>query len=850
MNPLWLDLRLLYFHCGSGTYFPMRKYGPAMSSEAPPDLTPLQRSIVHASASSPDASSATIASLVDSSASYVTEIQNEYAELIANLANLSDLSYLPSFAYPYSIILPESLIDDYQFEVGDVVELTFNVDGREETTFGTVAPYDDSMVGRSSPEMQARVFGSYFSLGGIQDEIPEFEKFDCAEENKAELSTSDDFVSYLHSLNRHLHRQIDSGVQMFIGVGILEIVHGERDPNNLISSPYFILEKDRFPRYLADNGPELVDAHKYVGQIDEPDDVYFTYYGEELQPSQIESLRETILDVKCFKSTWNYSIPGYRAAVGPTTTDPTGEVIRVTEESLHIVEGKERNVQFLEADGTPTTGLTGDRIHDAILDANPTFESLVSHTRYSGEADGFPLRRDVDQIYILFDQVTLVLTANGDHLSWESPTGIDHVETIIDAVNGMIEGQLDVEDSRVQAADVQQPQRIQQDDWTFDTNSLYHDHTDDTPTSILNTIFSHRFFHDSTIHVPWAVLFEMNKHPDAGSATAATNEQGFENMSILSLLDTLDYLEIEVQTPPEEITVDLANGDVADMHVLAYTNQQDATLVTGDESLAELARLSDTPSFNIAQLDGLSSGVDDESSSEDIFELIGSELVTHDEIVAEIDERQDTDTAAPIAESGTTSTRDAKSVLESWVSNDEVLPYVRSSDGERCYAHSQSITLVPTKAVVEDLPQYLDGSDDFLTDEFLDPVANDVRSLAHSEFPSVTLVVPAEYIVENSVSKSAPGDFSRKLLNISHAENVEYDTQPAVRAAASSSLQALLQNNVENGEDALLSWHDYVALCLTTALESAYLLLPDSNGETWKFTELLGVDTVTLSQNS
>lgn len=60
----------------------------AMSSEAPPDLTPLQRSIVHASAKSPDASSATIASHVDSSPSYVTEIRNEYEELIDDLADL------------------------------------------------------------------------------------------------------------------------------------------------------------------------------------------------------------------------------------------------------------------------------------------------------------------------------------------------------------------------------------------------------------------------------------------------------------------------------------------------------------------------------------------------------------------------------------------------------------------------------------------------------------------------------------------------------------------------------------------------------------------------------------------
>jgi hypothetical protein len=820
-----------------------------MSSDAPPDLTDLQRSIVHASAASPDATSTTIANQIDCSSSYVTEIQNEFEEVIDDLTNLAELSYLPSFAHPYSVILPEALIERYQLEVGDVIELTFSIDGREETTFGMISAFEDEMVSMSSPEMQARVLGSYFTLGGIQDETTEFDQFNCVDDNSAELSTSDDFLSFIQTLQRQLDGQIDSGVQMLIGVGLLEILYCKRDPNKLISSPYFILEKDRFPQYLTNDSPELLNAHKYVSDIDEPDEVYFTYYRENLQPSQIEVLRNAILDIECFKSTWNYSIPGYEAAVGPTTTDPTGEVIRVTEDSLHIVEGKKRNVQFFRDDGTPAADLTADRIYAAILDANPTFESLVSHTRYSGESDEFPLRRDGDQILILFDQVTLVLTANGDHLSWTSPTDIDHVETIIEAVNGMIQGQLDVQKYIVQPTEANQPQRIQQGDWTFDTNALYHDHNDDTPTSILNTIFPRRFFHDSTIHIPWAVLFEMNKHPDEGSATKAKNKQGFENLSILKLLDSLDYLGMDVQSPPEEITVDLANGDVADMQVLAHSNQQDATLVTGDESLGELSQLSDTPFVNIAHLDDYSSSADDGTSIEGIFEQIGAELVTRAEIISKIDELLDTDSAAPIAESGTTSTKDANSYLESWVSNGELLPYAQLSDDEVCYAPCQSKTLVPTKAVVEDLPQYLDSTDDLFTDEFLNSVADDIDSLANNEFPNVTLVVPAEYIVENTVSTSDPGDFSTKLLQISHANNVVYETQPAVRAAASSSLQALLENNIENGEDALLSWEDYVAVCLTTALDSAHLLLPDSDGEAWKFTQLLGVETVTLSQN-
>lgn len=842
-------LRPLYFHRASGTYFPVCWHVVLMSSEAPPDLTELQRSIVHASAASPDASSAAVATRVDCSPSYVTETENKYGELIDDIEGFPEPSYMPSFAHPYSIVLHPDSIQQYQFEVGDVVELTVDVNGHKETTFGTVAAFEDGMVGPSSAEMQARVYGSYFSLDGIQEETVEFDQFDCNDEDRAALSTSDDFHSFLYTLKRQIDDQIDSGVEMLIGVGILEIVHGERNPNDLISSPYFVLENERFPRYLVNDGPELRDAHRVVGDVDEPDDVYFTYYGERLTQSQIESLRDMILDIEYFKSAWNYSIPGYEAAVGPTTTDPTEEVIRVTAESLRIVEGKEQHVHFFDSQGELVTDLTADTIHEAILDANPEFESGVSHTRYSGESDGFPVRRDGNQIYILFDQVTIVLTANGDHLSWSSPDGIKHVETIIEAVNGMVERQLSVQKHTVQSADTARTERIEHGDWTFDTNALYHDHKGDTPTSILNTIFSHRFFHDSSIHVPWAVLFEMNKHPDEGSATAATNQQGFDNLSILTMLDRLDYLDVNVQSPPEEITVDLANGDVADMQVLAYSNQQDARLVTGDESLEELARLSDTPSVNIAHLDGLSSVGEEGSSLEDVLERIGSELVTHSEIVAEINDLLDNDTAVPLVESGTSSTKDAASFVESWVSNGEITPYTRSSDDRRCYAPCQRVTLVPTKTVVEDLPQYLDSSDETFTDEFLNSVAEDIVSLTGRELPSVTLVVPAEYIVENSESTSDPGDFSRKLLDVADAENLEYETEPAVRAAVSSSLKELLRSDLENGEDALLSWDDYVALCLTTALESAYLLLPECDGETWKFTQLFGIDTATLSQN-
>lgn len=828
-----------------------------MAQPSHSDLTDLQRKILHAKVANPDDTAAEIAKRAGCSRSYVTDVQTEYRDEIEHMQELSSVSYLPSFAHPYSILLPESSLSEYHLSEGDVLELTFEVDGEERTTYGKVEQYQDGTVGPTSEELQARVYGSYFAAGQFQNaDSSGFDQFDTLDDGRADLPTDTTFRTFIQENLDELRRQVNNGVNLLIGVGIVEIVHGERDPSELISAPHFVLEQGRFPDYFENRGPELVDVELYLGEISNPDEVYFTYYGERLNTEQNDALREEILDIELFKSAWNYSLPGYRGAVGPTTTTPTSDVVRVTENSLHLVQGVERSVQYYTDSGNDVfTELRAEIVEEAILDANPQFQSLATHTRYSGDVEGLPLRKDGDQIFFLFDQVTLVLTANGDHLTWMSPVGIEYVEKIIEAVNDMVETQLELSGREMEKPQSPQFQRIEQEDWTFDTNALYHDHVADQPTSILHTIFAHQFFYSSTIHIPWVVLFEMNKHPESGSASKATNKQGFENLSILKTLDELQYLSVTVQTPPEEMHVDPGNGDVADMLILAYSDSHGAQLVTGDASLEDISNLSNTPSVNISHLDSLSTptvdgeNIDKDVTKRDILGEVGTDLHTHAEIVNEITEKVDTGVTIPVPESSNRPLQDPKAILESWQSQGDIIAYTRADDGERCYAQCVDITIIAAKSALELLPEYLDDFEECLTDDFLRQISTSVSSMGSEELPSIRLLIPSEYVVESAVPEQPPSDFSRSILKIADAENIEYDTEPAALTEEVLPSQHGDSNSLEKtgSSEGLLSWEDYLALCLAFSHESAYLLLANTEDSLWKFSKLFGVNTISFS---
>lgn len=823
----------------SGRTLPRRQTTPVMSNSDERTITDLQRRIIHAIASDPERSTSSIAEQLDCSLSYVNRVSNDFSESVERIQEFPSLNYMPSFGHPYSIFLLEEKMDQYHLKEGDTLQLTFRIDGDLRRTYGIVGSDHDFVF---EQELRARANGAFRSLPSLQEEgLEGFAKFETVNSDHARLSTDRDFRDFLDAIGERLHWQLEDNIGIIVGVGIIEIIHGERDPNALLSTPQFKLERAHFPDYFLNRGPDLVDVQLYQGPVSEPEDVYFSYYGERLDETQKRELRETILDYEVFASTWNYALPGYRGVVGPTTLRPTDDVLRVTDESLNLVEGVRQTITLFEDDQGPFEQLTPERVKEAILRANPKF-SLPSTTRYSGDEEQLPLRRVDDRIYLLFDQVTIVLTVGEDRIVWEYPQGISHVEKMVSAVTDMIQQQLELQTSE-NAPTRPQLRRIDIDDWVFDTNALYHDHSGNRPTSILHTVFTHRFFDSSTIHVPWAVLYEMNKHPEAGSASEAVNKQGFENLRILRTLEELGWLEaLNVQTPPETVETDLAEGDVADMQILGYAAENHCCLLSGDRSLIDIANLADTHAVDISQLDVLQATEEDESKLEEILATIGDELHTVSEVEDALEQAHQTGATIPEIESSTPHPAPS-AVIEGWESDGSIVRFIRSVDGEECVAPCQPVTLVPTKSVLEFLPSFLDSSDPpLLTDEFLETVAEGLSSLAHDELPAVTLRVPSEYIVQMSKAEQTPSDFNQGLINLVAARNIEYETEPAVPETGPA-----LDGDYKPEQSELLSWDDYLALCLSIKYDDAQLLVDTSPETSWKFYELFGVGTVTIA---
>ncbi|WP_323677658.1 PIN domain-containing protein [Halorubellus sp. PRR65] len=821
-----------------------------MDADSPDGFTFLQRRILHQSAAHPGLSYVELADRVDCSASYVRDVVQNRGELIAELEWFQDVEYGVSFAHPYSILLPEGMFEECLLEEGDVLELSFTVGDREESTYGRVVPIEEEMVSPGGTERHARVQGAYHAGRALkQSTHAAFEELPTLDDGRANLASADEFISFIQTVEDIFENCID-GVQMMVGVGIIEVLHGERNPSNLISTPYFELEADYFRDYFLGDRPELTHTELYRKEVHEPEEVYFTCYTEQLTPDEAQQAREEILDYGVFKSSWYYKIPQYAALVGPTTTDPTPEVIRVTDDALQIVPGIKQPVIFGAEDGN-VPHLDVDTVHTAIQEANPQFSDLATHSRHSAETEGLPIRKTGDQLLFLFDQVTLVLEANGNRITWEAPEGIKRVETIKKAVTDMIKQKLGCDTYEFQNPEYPRYQRQQHQDWVFDTNALYHDHVDNQPTSILHTLYTHDFFYGSTIHIPYAVIHELNKHPESGSATEATNDQGFENLSMLRTLEQFDFLSVHFQPLPERIHANLDNNDIADLHILAYTEHTEAQLVTGDGSLQELAQLTDISAVDIRHFNGLSSPIRDGSSPEsDILPQIGVNLHTRADILAAISDMINPNATLPVTNSGRQSTRTPESILNTWVSSESILPYYDSDADDLSYRHLEDVVVIPTQSALRLIPDYI--SENHLDVSLLSQLSAEMNEVDNTEFPYCTFRIPTEYIIDNASNSNRPSEFNQDLLALCEAPNANYESMPVLSSGLTPETLGSTTNSDEDDSGAgaaFLSREDYLALCLAVTSESAYLLLPETQSGLWKFSKLLGVNVVTIEQS-
>ncbi|WP_152420681.1 hypothetical protein [Haloferax sulfurifontis] len=811
-------------------------------------LTRLQRQIVHSVAHG-SGQVRDVAEELDCSKSYVRTVMSEYDQQIEAAKDLSDADCLPVFFEPYSIFFQQEALDHLSLSEGDVLKLTGTHEGETEVTYGKVKQIDPDFF---TKETLARVSGAYFSaeqLNGSNNDS--FNTIPTLSNGRANPHSAENFHTLIQSVETSLRKSVNfCEPDMLIGAGILEVIHGKRDPTDVISTPYFTFEKSSFVSYVSDDFPDIVDIQLHVDTVQEPEEVYFTCYGERLTDSQRAELQESLLSQEYFKSNWNYAQPGTGSLVGPTSTEITSDLVRVIPEAIRVVPGITQSVSFYEEDGSPVTNLDIETVYEAIQDAEPEFDALDA-TR-GGVDREFPIRRDGESLSFLFDQVTLVLTPRGDSIEWQRPAEVSMLDTFVSAVNRMIASQLDIES--IQLGDPQEPQytRVDDDHWAFDTNTLYHDHVGDEPSTILHTVMAHPFFEGTTIHIPWAVLFEFNKHADPGEGTNRMNRQGFENLTTLRTLEKLGYLTVAVQDLPSEIDGGLNIGDIADMYMLAHADEVGARLVTGDHTLQELGHLADVPVVNVADLKTYSAPIEGESPDEVVLPRVGDDIHKKSDIIREIESLINSDSSLRPVEGSQPSPFDPQSTLDRWCSTERLAAFYDSAAGETCYAHRCDLTVVPTSSVIPQLAEYTNDETNLFTRQLKDHLEAESAGfpIDQNEFPFVHLLVPTEYVVREMKPGQGPSGFNTKLLKLQRLRGLQYSTTSAF--TAQSEMLKRVGEATDNGENEgeVLSLQDYLGLCLASATDDAILLVNENQTGLWKFSHLFGVDALRLTSQT
>lgn len=820
------------------------------------DYSDLQLRIIHEIARGETQNFENTARKVDASNSYVRRVSSQYESEINDLSTQSVNSYAVSFSDPYKVQMSSSLRESLLLEEGDVVELTFEIGGNKVQTHGNVSDPVDDLGDYDSRELRARLFGLYRTIGDISEQSPRFQRFPSNSDGHLDIEEESTLAELLQTLNEQLIDQFD-GIDIIVGAGILEILTDERRVGQLIDTPLFKLEEGDFIDYFLNDGPELSHVTRYTEPIEEPDSVYFAVYNEKLTDETIEQAKNRILNLGNFQSDWNYTIPGFRTLVGPTTLSDTSSVIRVTSESLKIESGVTHSYTPDEPQSGPEDESLFDveAVMEAIEEANPKFTDL-SRRRIQGERQTAPIpvriSGDGNTIVIPLDKVTLSLRVGEEYLKWDYPGGVDRLKEVTEALNTILEDYFDVSLSH-QSKTVPQREPLDADDWVFDTNSIYHDVVNDEPSSILHTFLPNEFFYDTTIHIPWVTLYEINKHKDRDGPSANTVEQGISNLQMLRILDRLGMISFFAENPPKSVAGDVNLGDIADMYVLQYTWDNDAYLVSGDDHLRSICRILEIPSFSIFNLAGVSGDPKQEKNfEEEVKEKIGIEYSTRHEILDAIEGVQEStrDPRGPESLDGQIG-KDPEKLLEMWVQQNDIIGYYDGGSSEIRYRQSQPLSLAISASTIDYIDEYIVAHDDerYLTKSFFESLDGNLDIHPHS-YPTIEFFVPIEYVTKNASDDSELSQFIRNLFKLYETANSRY------RPHSTNSNQSRSIERTSGNENVTESTNmgterpalDEMAISTAVSSDEPYIvLLPESSEKLSRLTNLLGTRVVTLA---
>jgi len=756
------------------------------------DITGNIKSVLRSAPAVPDS---VISDELDCSTDQVAQIRDEFDEDI----DMAELDFGISFGHPYSISAQEGMLRTSNLDDGEVIQLTFESEDETHSAYGQIRKIPDDDEDWWETELHAVAYGIYYCFDSVSDIYPDvFSGLTAASDGTPDIDGQEEFQIFIEGVEA-VTNDVCGTNGFLIGAGLMEIGTDDRHIEDLVETPLFKLERNDFIDFLNGDRLDLIDWIEYSGDVDTPERVHFAYYGETFGEDRLERARNAILEYDIYQADWNYTIPQFITLVGPTAIGTSSPVIEVTDENLEIIPGKQR-----EAISRSGLGVEFDWFEQYVSDIGITNIGDSSQTtpeeEQNEDSDDEPptvphrILNEDSTIIFLFDPVNVVLHIEEDRLVWRYPDDIDVLRELVMQLTQDIESRLEIQFDIQDAREPQQPSLPESNDWVLDTNAFYHEIIENEPSSILHTILPNDCFYDSRIHLPWIVPFEINKHPERRGATKADIKQARTNLNHIQFLDDLGFFDLEIDSPPNEIQVDVGHSDIADMHVLQYIQEDNQVLLTRDKDLQTISRLWDITVLDVSMLAEVPDApTPDQQLREEVLNKIGTQYEYEPEILAAIRQHQSQQQTKDAQVEGAPRTSDETEDLEQWRRQRDVtrgpeenppeeIPGRTSTESDDAempirYGQAESVDLVPTPEAIREIHSEWISDSDHLIYELLDHLKQQLN-LSGAELPIPTFHVPTQTVIAHAEPDSQePSEMNKKIYKLGSLENARYASE-------------------------------------------------------------------------
>lgn len=766
-------------------------------------LTNKQQDIINCVEENQTIDNSEIARRVNCSESYVSRIRREYRHLTGELRNVDSDNIWPIFSEPYSVYVDEDYAESNFIEFGEPVEIirrNLDENGDENQTREITNLRELTNIDFDK-EIRALFYATKSIFSKLSGELEEkLQNFEGQEEDDVAIHTQEDLKNYLSYIEEILEIKQKTN-DVHIGIGILGGLRSIPSEHNGFTNknPYFLTYKKLIEKCLK-NIDFVSDIRRVNDDIITPERISYVRHGES-SPKSNEIIRETILKRKYAQPDCRERYQTDTFVTGPKpSADSANNIIKRNPENIEFHEHKTLEVDF--STSLPKENLK-NLIKDKIIKANINIPfGNFDEGENKIQLDCFETE---DRLFIMFEGTSVDILIKEETLIAGYPKP---VEPVVRKIFDIFSDELGV---RIYNSNYKQKiDRKKSDNWILDTNTVYHEIDENIGSSILRTILTNRNIMESKIHIPWIVLYEMNKHKDEGGPDAPIQENGIENLRLLQTLSDYGFVDIVYQDFPNDIPSNVQESSVSDLYLSKYAQENGCVVISGDQRLRSLNRMSGIETVDLYSYANVETVPDiEDHTKERVLSKIGDELKIHSDIIEKLKQEIENAGTSRMEHHNSIPNRQinqeklpesANDYLQQWTKENELIVYpslirkegnksenaeennVESNkDVEKCLMYEKTTVheVVPTMSVVSNISDNItefDG-DKYLDDELLEKFAKLVNHQGTGK-PKMHFYFPVASVI--SYQSTTTGQLSRegtRLYKLKQIKNSIYTTK-------------------------------------------------------------------------